>query len=542
MRSTFHGLEVAKRGMFTQQSALYVTGHNIANANTPGYSRQRVNFVQTEPYPPASMNRPQIPGQMGTGVEAGSIERVRDSFLDLQYRGENNKLGYWEARADALKKMEDIMNEPSDNGLAKTMDQFWQALQDLSTNPENEGARSVVRQRGLAVVETFHYLHDSLSQIKRDLGSEIGVTITEINSLAQQISKINQQISEIEPHGYLPNDLYDERDRLVDELSKLVNVQVEKIPSGGNALKIAEGMYNIYLVDSNGNPIKDGSGNIIYLVQGSTANSLSFPIAEDSNGDNIPESNVEKLVLAGNDIFFAPSPTFGVTFPSGKLRGLIEAFGYKYDSGGGTIVNKGIYPEAISNLDNLAYTFGTVFNAIHKEGYGLNSTSKAPAFFDESTLTVPGAAKNIKLSSAIDDLSNIAASTKQGVSGNGNNALNLASVGKILLSSGTVNLIDVSISLPSSLPLTSGTIQSNYQGWIGKLGVDGQQAERLKNNSEVLRQSVGERRQSVSSVSLDEEMTNMIKYQHAYNAAARQITVIDEMLDKIINGMGIVGR
>jgi flagellar hook-associated protein 1 len=542
MRSTFHGLEVAKRGMFTQQSALYVTGHNIANANTPGYSRQRVNFVQTESYPPASMNRPQIPGQMGTGVEAGSIERVRDSFLDLQYRGENNKLGYWEARADALKKMEDIMNEPSDNGLSKTMDQFWQALQDLSTNPENEGARSVVRQRGLAVVETFHYLYDSLSQIKRDLGSEIGVTITEINSLAQQISKINQQISEIEPHGYLPNDLYDERDRLVDELSKLVNVQVEKIPSGGNALKIAEGMYNIYLVDSNGNPIKDGSGNIIYLVQGSTANSLSFPIAEDSNGDNVPESNVEKLVLAGNDIFFAPSPTFGVTFPSGKLRGLIEAFGYKYDSGGGTIVNKGIYPEAISNLDNLAYTFGTVFNAIHKEGYGLNSTSKAPAFFDESTLTVPGAAKNIKLSSAIDDLSNIAASTKQGVSGNGNNALNLASVGKILLSSGTVNLIDVSISLPSSLPLTSGTIQSNYQGWIGKLGVDGQQAERLKNNSEVLRQSVGERRQSVSSVSLDEEMTNMIKYQHAYNAAARQITAIDQMLDKIINGMGIVGR
>lgn len=255
MRSTFHGLEVAKRGMFTQQSALYVTGHNIANANTPGYSRQRVNFVQTEPYPPASMNRPQIPGQMGTGVEAGSIERVRDSFLDIQYRGENNKLGYWEARADALKKMEDIMNEPSDSGLSKTMDQFWQALQDLSVNPENEGARSVVRQRGLAVVETFHYLYDSLSQIKKDLGHEIGVTITEINSLAQQISKINQQISEIEPNGYLPNDLYDERDRLIDELSKLVNVQVEKVPSGGNALKIAEGTYNIYLVDSNGNPI-----------------------------------------------------------------------------------------------------------------------------------------------------------------------------------------------------------------------------------------------------------------------------------------------
>ncbi|MBE2940843.1 flagellar hook-associated protein FlgK [Anoxybacillus flavithermus] len=539
MRSTFHGLEVAKRGMFTQQSALYVTGHNIANANTPGYSRQRVNFVQTEPYPPASMNRPQIPGQMGTGVEAGSIERVRESFLDIQYRGENNKLGYWETRADALKKMEDIMNEPSDSGLAKTMDQFWQALQDLSVNPENEGARSVVRQRGLAVVETFHYLHDSLSQIKKDLGHEIGVTITEINSLAKQISQINQQISEVEPNGHLPNDLYDERDRLVDQLSELINVQVEKVPSGGNSLKIAEGSYNIYLVDSNGNPIKDGSGNIIYLVQGSTANSFSLTNGQDIDNDGIIETpngdiNNRDVQVGGNSIPIT-SATNQVIFPSGKLLGLIESFGYKDASGN----VKGIYPEMINNLDNLAYTFGTVFNAVHKEGYGLNSAAKAPAFFD---VTVPGAAKNIKLSSEMDDLSNIAASTKQGVSGNGNNALNLASVGKILLSSGTVNLIDVSISLPTSLPLTSGTIQSNYQGWIGKLGVDGQQAERLKNNSEVLRQSVEERRQSVSSVSLDEEMTNMIKYQHAYNAAARQITVIDEMLDKIINGMGIVGR
>lgn len=535
MRSTFHGLEVAKRGMFTQQSALYVTGHNIANANTPGYSRQRVNFVQTEPYPPASMNRPQIPGQMGTGVEAGSIERVRESFLDIQYRGENNKLGYWEARADALKKMEDIMNEPSDNGLAKTMDQFWQALQDLSVNPENEGARSVVRQRGLAVVETFHYLHDSLSQIKKDLANEIGVTVTEINSLAEQISKINQQISEIEPHGYLPNDLYDERDRLIDQLSKLVNVQIEKVPSGGNALKIAEGTYNIYLIGSNGNKI--------YLVQGNSYQSLSFSSGQDIDGDGInetPTSDVDNVQVGGASISIT-------SFPSGKLLGLIESFGYK-DSLGNV---KGIYPEMISNLDKLAYTFGKVFNAIHKQGYGLNSNTNGVGFFDETTLNVPGAAKDIKLSSAIDDLSKIAASTKLNASGisesgNGSNALNLASVGQILLSSGTVNLIDISIDLttlgPTPPRLASGTIRSNYEGWIGKLGVDGQQAERLKNNSEVLRQSVEERRQSVSSVSLDEEMTNMIKYQHAYNAAARQITVIDEMLDKIINGMGIVGR
>lgn len=540
MPSTFHGLEVAKRGMFAQQTALYVTAHNVANANTPGYSRQRVNFEQTEPYPPASMNRPQIPGQMGTGVEAGSIERVRDSFLDLQYRGENNKLGYWEARADALKKMEEIMNEPSDSGLAKTLDQFWQALQDLSVNPENEGARSVVRQRGQAVVDTFHYLYNSLSQIKQDLASEIGTTITQINSLAQQISQINKQISEVEPLGYLPNDLYDERDRLVDELSKLVNVQVEKVPSGGNSLKIAEGMYNIYLVDSNGNPIKDSTGNKIYLVQGSTAYTLSPLYGSNSGMDFVSGVQVQ---AAGNQ-YSTISITSGsqVVFPSGKLLGLIESFGYQ-DSSGNV---KGIYPEMMDNLDKLAYTFGTLFNNVHQQGYGLNNNQNNFSFFDGLT-SVIGAAKNIQLSSDIDNLSNIAASTQPNESGNGNNALNLANVGQIILSSsGTVRLIDnITVNFSNfnpPLPLTSGTIKSNYEGWIGKLGVDSQQAERMKNNSEVLRQSVEERRQSVSSVSLDEEMTNMIKFQHAYNAAARQITVIDEMLDKIINGMGIVGR
>jgi flagellar hook-associated protein 1 len=539
MLSTFHGLEAAKRGMMTQQAALYVTGHNVANANTPGFTRQRVNFVATEPFPSPGLNRPQIPGQMGTGVKAGSIERVREYFLDIQYRGENNKLGYWEARADAIAKMEDIMNEPSDNGLAKTMDQFWQALQDLSVSPENEGARSVVRQRGLAMVETFHYLANSLSQIQTDIGMQIGVAVTQINSLAKQISEINQQIASIEPNGYLPNDLYDERDRLIDELSKLINVQVEKHPTGGNAPATAEGTYDIYFLNGN---------EKVYLVQGGNFQSISFPDGQDVDGDKDhikempPATGVTELQVGGTSVSFTSNNQ--VTFPMGKLRGLIEAYGYVsgQDSSGQPIVT-GIYPDMLNNLDKLAYTFGKLFNAVHEKGYGLNGETGV-SFFDGLD-QVKGAAKTITLSADINDLANIAASTEEGKPGNGNNAINLANVGSMLLSAGTVSLIGTTNTIQLStlnLPLTSGTIQTNYQGWIGKLGVDGEQANRMKNNSDVLRQSVEERRQSVSSVSLDEEMMNMIKFQHAYNAAARQITVVDEMLDKIINGMGIVGR
>src|SRR5690625_3880548 len=131
MRSTFMGLETNKRGLYTQQSALYTTGHNISNANTEGYSRQRVNMQATAGHPGVGLNSGTIPGYLGTGVEAGSIQRIRDSFVDHQFRQESNKLGYWESRSQAISQMEDVLNEPSHYGLQKSLSLFWQSLQDL---------------------------------------------------------------------------------------------------------------------------------------------------------------------------------------------------------------------------------------------------------------------------------------------------------------------------------------------------------------------------------------------------------------------------
>lgn len=555
MISTFHGLETAKRGMYTQQSALYVTGHNIANANTPGYSRQRVNFTQTEPYPPASLNRPQIPGQIGTGVKAGTIQRMRESFLDIQYRNEHNKLGYWESRAEALSKMEDIMNEPSENGLSAVMGEFWQSLQDLSTYPENEGTRQVVLQRGQAVVDTFHYLHASLDSIKNDFGNEISVNLKEINSLLKQIADLNDQIGKVEPHGYLPNDLYDQRDQLVDELSKHLNIKVVKTPSGGKPQDIAEGQYNIKLVGADGE---------ISLVTGSDYMQLGFT-GNNGLSYDVPNAIKEITVFdsegktASTSISIVDSNS-KVVFSPGKLRGLIESYGYETTNPDGTKSIKGIYPDMLDNLDRLAYTFANIFNEIHSKGYNLNGEQGSKEFFklaNGSTVDFTdkekykGAAKDILLG----DLkpSDIAASTKATKDANGNivsvdagdgkNAINLANIASMILTNKNQKLEGLSnIDLTELSAISNGTINSFYEGMIGRLGVDSLQANRLSNNSLVLSQSVDEKRKSVSSVSLDEEMTNLIKFQHAYNAAARQITVIDEMLDKIINGMGVVGR
>jgi len=527
MRSTFHGLEVAKRGMFTQQSALYVTGHNIANANTPGYSRQRVNFVQTEPYPAASMNRPQIPGQMGTGVTAGSIERIREHFLDYQYRSEANKLGYWNTRSDAIAKMEDIMNEPSEYGLGKVMTQFWESLEDLSVNPENEGARAVVRQRGIAVAESFNYLYNSLAQIRADLGKQIKTDLLEINSILKQINDLNDQIKAIEPNGYLPNDLYDKRDALVDELSKFFNVKVNKISSGGNSLDIAEGIYEISLVNRDGSTV-----NLVTQDGYST-----FSVVPSISGDPTnPDGYISDIQI--EDALGVISTVSPDNLAVGRVRALIESYGYGPDQDN----VKGYYPDMLANLDKMAYSFAAMFNTQHQNGYGLNNSTGLDFF--SMTLSGPptekGAAATIKVHSDImNDLSNIAASSATGESGNGYNALNLTMIKDLQIVGGTATIPSGD---PVTVPITGGTVQMFYEGLIGKIGVDGQQAQRMKFNAETLAMSVEKNRQSISSVSLDEEMTNMIKFQHAYNAAARNITVIDEMLEKIINGMGIVGR
>ena len=220
--STFMGLETSKRGLFTQQSALYTTGHNISNANTLGYSRQRVNMEATAGFPGVGLNAGTMPGFLGTGVQAGSIQRIRDGFVDHQFRQESNKLGYWDIKSKAISQMEDVLNEPSAYGLQKSLSEFWQSLQDLAVNPENGGARAVVVQRGQAVADSFNYMHKSLTEIQTNIGKEIDVSTGQVNSILKQISELNAQIKQVEPNGYLPNDLYDARDTLLDELSGIL--------------------------------------------------------------------------------------------------------------------------------------------------------------------------------------------------------------------------------------------------------------------------------------------------------------------------------
>ncbi|WP_214699580.1 flagellar hook-associated protein FlgK [Exiguobacterium sp. s57] len=496
MGSTFMGLETARRSLSTHQWALQATGNNVANASNPGYSRQRLTLGMTEQL---SVNFGGTKaGQFGTGVRGETLARIRDLMIDQQYRDESVKNAFYATKEAAFGRMEDIINEPSENGLAYALDKFWSSLQDLSVNPDDTGARSVVRQRALTLAQTFNYMSSSLSKVQDDLKTEAGVVTKKINDLLTKIGDVNRQIGDAEPLGVLPNELYDERDRYMDELSQYI--EFERVPvdylngeTRGNSQRVAEGRVDIR-VNIGGTEVK--------LVDGLTSG----------------VGKIEDMTLTN-----AAGGTSTLTFndlPNGKWKALVDMYG----TSTGTEAHDGSFTKMLADLDEMANVFASAFNTAHGTNKDADGVAGRTDFFvgmtSASTITVnDDFMKNLDL---------IAAS-KDGNIGDGSGALELAQLKENALSfSGSVT--------------TSTSIGKYYQNVIGNMAVEASQNANLAKSTFALLSSSDQRRQSVSAVSLDEEMTMMIQYQHAYNAAARNITAVDEMLDKIINGMGVVGR
>ncbi|WP_214842319.1 flagellar hook-associated protein FlgK [Exiguobacterium sp. s150] len=496
MGSTFMGLETARRSLSTHQWALQATGNNVANASNPGYSRQRLTIGMTEQL---SVNFGGTKaGQFGTGVRGETLARIRDLMIDQQYRDESVKNAFYATKQAAFGRMEDIINEPSENGLAKSLDLFWASLQDLSVNPDDTGARSVVRQRAMTLTETFNYMSSSLSKVQDDLKSEADVVVKKINDLMTKIANVNRQIGDSEPLGVLPNELYDERDRYMDELAQYIDFK--RVPvdylngeTRGNSQRVAEGRLDIRVTIN---------GQDVTLVEGISGNVGKF--------DN----------LAMTDATGASTDLTHADMPNGKWKALVEMYG----SADGPEGADGAFTTMLKDLDEMAKQFATAFNALHgqhKDAKGADGTSDFFANVDS--------AATINVSDAIMKNLDLIAASKDGNIGDGSGALALA------------NLKSQALAFNGSVT-TDTSIGKYYQNVIGNMAVAADQSGRLAASTFALMASSDQRRMSVSAVSLDEEMTMMIQYQHAYNAAARNITAVDEMLDKIINGMGIVGR
>jgi flagellar hook-associated protein 1 FlgK len=490
------GFNTAVKGLLASQRSLYITNHNISNINNKGYSRQQGAQRATTPFEIAGT------GFLGTGTEIYDIARVRNSYVDFKYWNENAPKGEWEVKKNTLLEIEKLFGEPSKSSFRQYLDDFYTSLDNMSKNPSDFSYREPVKENALALTKHINESAVRLEELKKETGFAIETNVKKINSIADQIASLNRQIYANELDGRKANDLRDRRDLLVDELSQMVNVKVDESKDGKYRVNIS----GVALVDhthvNKVNSSKDKTG------------------LQWSNGSN-------------------------VNLRSGELKGLLDL----YNGDGKNSSYRGI-PYYQRKLDDFAKGFAEAFNAQHKKGYGLgqevdgnkdeggkkieNGGQGIEFFTHDAT---KGFAASITLSDEIlNDLSNIAAARGKGGSAEDNgNLLELIS----LRDSGDffngINDIDGN-------SLSQGTPDDFIKSIISNLAVDSMEGQRMHSNQTIMLKNIQSRRDSISGVSYDEEMGDMVRFQHAYIASARMITTMDTIMDVTINRLGLVGR
>jgi flagellar hook-associated protein 1 len=451
-------LDIGRGALLAHQKAISITGHNIANVNTPGYSRQRVNLA-------TSLGLTSASGQMGSGVRVSDIQRIYDQFLGSQINTESYNLGKWEAQKSSLERVEIIFDETTGFGLNQAMGDFWNAWQDLANNPEGHTERQVLVAKSEIMAETFNKISSDLNQQQNDIDSSIEGAVIEINTIAGQISDLNIKISDIEKSGQSANDLRDERDLLLKELSSMIDISSFE----GN-----DGQVTVLV--GNGRP----------LVQPPYSLSLSTVTNASGHEDVVWVDRDGNSVDITNDI------------SGGKLKGWLEVRDVKIE-------------DYKTRLDDLASSIITEVNNLHTAGFDLNGAAGG-AFFTGTSASDIAVDTNI-----INDVNLIAASGT-GAPGDNSNSIAIVNLQNGLLMSGG-----------------TATYDDFYNSLVSDVGIDAQSAQMNYDHQTAMASSLDNYRESISGVSLDEEMVNLVKFQHAYDAAAKLISAVDEMMNTVMN-------
>ncbi len=336
-------LDVAKSALFTARQALTVTGHNISNVNTPGYSRQEVILTEERPVDGS-------PGQVGTGVKIEQIRRAVDIFLNRELTASQEGLGQFTVTSDELRRLERLFGDTRGQGLAQQLNEFFKALQDATTTPSQITPRSVVLAKASTLVTTFHQIHTDLTNTRRAIDVQIGVNIGEINGLTRKIADFNTQIKSAEVSGQNANDLRDQRDLAVNELATRIEVSTLDRLDGTVSVFTARGLV---LVD------QETTRNLVGVE--STDNQGLLDIGYDIGGNQ--PSIITDLIA------------------SGRVRGLID-------------VRDGTIPSVQQGIDALAGSLLNEVNQVHRVGYGLDG-STGQDFFSGLSVTTKAPSANV---------------------------------------------------------------------------------------------------------------------------------------------------
>ncbi len=560
-------LDLATRALAAEQLGVEVTSHNIANVNTPGYSRQRVNFVTANPVPSPW-------GPLGTGVKVEGIQRAFDPFITARLDQQSASLSEYATLQEQLERVAALFNETQVGGITEDLAAFFAAWHDLADNPAGLGERQALLQAAASLTEAFHYRADQLAQMRISLAQQIAPVISEINTHAERIAQLNGEIQISEANGQTANDLRDQRQLEISKLAELIGIR---------SYTTADGMINVTLA------------NGLTLTQGVKSWNLDFQVAADDTIAvtwNGPGGLTEDVTAS---------------LSGGKLTSLIA-------------VRDRLLPQYQADLDDLARELIFAVNARHSQGAGLTLAAAAAGTYAVSDVNAPlnaaglpfgdrlvagsvqifveqagqplaGATINIDPAMSLTDLINaingdavLGGLVTAGADGGrlvltANAAGNTVGFGedtsRILASLGINTFFtgdkaytfglnawvsDNPRAIAAGLIAADGsrapgdnrnalaladletapagpgglTFAEAYRRLVSDLGLEAEHAGQQAQFHQALVEQLTQMRDAVSGVSLDEELANLIKFQRAYQAAARLITVADELYQTIL--------
>lgn len=520
MSGLFSTLNVANKGLFAAQTSLHTSSHNISNANTKGFNRQRVEMKASLAYNLGGV------GQLGTGVKMESITRVVDDYVVKQIRNEMGTLERYASKSEVIDQLEVIFNEPSTTGLNFYLGEMFDSWQELSKNPESLNSKTVVVEKAIAMADTINKMSRQISSLHDETVGQLEKNALDFNSIVEKLDALNKQIFNIGVTGDVPNDLLDQRDLMLQDLGEISNINPTfdkygrvNITIGNNNILGGENVHELSVIT---NMVERDGNNFIVISRGgdSLANSVEVQV---DNPDDFKVGDVLFTTTAEGDLTSDGIISSKDVIESGRIRGNTEAL----DD----------IKESQDSLNKFASTMARAINTIHT---GDSEVDDAIDFFE---IIEENGNISIKVTEELEkDHSKVLAGKNYGSpTGDGSRALAIARLRNTKLD---FTGVDGDLGYdPDTMSLESKpggvTIEGAYGNIVTNIGISKEHSDNVIANQEVLVGQLEMRRESTSGVSINEEISNVIKFQKAYEANARVIQVLSEMLDVLINRTGV---
>jgi flagellar hook-associated protein 1 len=469
MSGLFSILQMGGGALRAQQMALNATGQNITNANTPGYSRQRVSLAAAPPN--------NVDGHIvGSGVKVASVDRVVDKFLNEQLRVENGNLAYLEKKKQGFDRLEAVFADTEEYGLSGTLSSFWNAWQELSNDPGSRVTRTQLVSAGEDLCNTFNRISGDLDRTASDMDGNLVGSVDEINELTRRIADLNAKISRAESTGASANDFRDARDSLIKEMSELMDISTFETGNGMIAVTVG-----------NGNMLVNGDRN--------------YQVSAEPDPD-LEDTGYHRLVVEDGS---GGTREFSSSVSSGRIGALIALRDSDIEN----------YKD---RLDELAESLIGEINKVHSDGYTIKPDGEGYVtgvdFFQGSAGDDIGVNPEI-----IEDNRLIAAAEEPAaVPGDNRNALAIAD-----LQQGIFDIGDKETGFSDF-----------YASLLSELGSETRQAGSAMEHGTSVVEQLEAFRETASGVSLDEEMVNLMLFQHSYESGARLVGNMDELIQSIL--------